>query len=287
MAIDYVQTLIGAIGREHMTKEIDIAHLKELQMQVMDFVDGFCRSNHIKYFITAGTLIGALRHKGYIPWDDDIDIVMLRDDYEKFISMFRDYSRRYKVYSIETDDNCHYAYAKVYDDETIFIEGHEREGDKLIGVNVDVFPLDYGTDDYNEAVRLKKRIKWIDDIVTVKRIAPKDRGLIKNFSLHVLKAICSIIPFSWCIKRIDRMARRFEADINSRYVVNAVIYAKGERERLERKWFNESIEVSFEGRRYLAPVGADQYMRRLFGDYMKLPPEDKRISHHLFRAYFK
>ena len=73
----------------------------------------------------------------------------------------------------------------------------------------------------------------------------------------------------------------------SRYVANAVIYAKGEREILERDWFNDCIELPFEDRHYLAPVGADQYMRRLFGDYMQLPPEDKRASHHLFKAYYK
>jgi lipopolysaccharide cholinephosphotransferase len=270
-----------------MRKEIDIAQLKELQLQVMDAIDKYCRQNGVHYYITAGTLIGALRHKGYIPWDDDIDIVMLRDDYEEFISLFNNSSERYKVYSIETDPDCHYAYAKVYDDNTVFIEGHERVGGKIIGVNVDVFPLDYVTDDYNDAVRLKKRIKPYDNIVTVKHIAKKDRGFLKNFSLFLLKAICSLVPYSWCIKRIDRIARKYEKNTESRYVVNAVIYAKGEREILEREWFSDSVELPFEGRKYLAPIGADKYMRRLFGDYMRLPPEDKRISHHSFKAYYK
>ena len=270
-----------------MKREITIQQLKELLLQVMDAIDKYCRHNEIRYFITAGTLIGALRHKGYIPWDDDIDIVMLRDDYEKFISRFNAYSERYKVYSIETDANCHYAYAKVYDSNTVFIEGHEDMGGKVIGVNVDVFPLDYVTDDYNDAIRLKNQIKPYDNIVTVKHIAKKDRGLFKNVSLFILKAVCAFVPYSWCIKRIDRMARKFEKNTNSRYVVNAVIYAKGEREILEREWFKDSMEVPFENRKYLAPIGADQYMRRLFGDYMRLPPEDKRISHHSFTAYYK
>ena len=94
-------------------------------MLVMDVIDNFCRHNGIRYFITAGTLIGALRHKGYIPWDDDIDVVILRDDYDRFIDMFKNFSDRYKVYSTKTDRNCHYAYAKVYDAATIFVEGHE------------------------------------------------------------------------------------------------------------------------------------------------------------------
>lgn len=270
-----------------MNKEINIEQLRELQMQVMDVVDGFCRKNGIRYFITAGTLIGALRHRGYVPWDDDIDIVMLRDDYEKFIGQFRDFSPRYKVCSIETDSNCHFSYAKVYDSNTIFIEGYEKKDEKYIGVNVDIFPLDYVTDDYNDAVRLKKKIKPYDDILTVKHIVKKDRGFRKNLSLFILKLFCSFVPFSWCIRRIDRIARKFEKNTNSRYVVNAVIYAKGEREILEREWFKDSMELPFEDRRYLAPIGADQYMRRLFGDYMQLPPEEKRVTHHSFKAYYK
>lgn len=270
-----------------MNEEIDIEKLRELQMQVMDAVDGFCRQNRIRYFITAGTLIGALRHKGYVPWDDDIDIVMLRNDYEKFIAQFRETSSRYKVCSIATDPNCHFSYAKVYDDNTIFIEGYEKNDENPIGVNIDIFPLDNVTDNYNDAVALKKKIKPYDDILTVKHIVKKDRGFWKNVSLSILKRLCSLVPFSWCIRRIDRIARKFEQNTNSRYVVNAVIYAKGEREILEREWFRDSIELPFENRKYLAPIGADQYMRRLFGDYMQLPPVEKRVTHHCFRAYYK
>lgn len=270
-----------------MRNEIDIRQLKVIQLQVMDVIDNFCRHNGIRYFITAGTLIGALRHKGYIPWDDDIDVVMLRDDYDKFIAMFKNSSDRYKVYATETDRNCHYAYAKVYDDSTIFLEGHERKGEKCIGVNVDIFPLDYVTDDYKDAVKLKNKIKPYDNILTVKRITKRDRGFRKNISLFILKLFCSFASFSWCIRRIDRIARKFEKNTNSRYVVNAVIYAKGEREILERAWFKDSMELPFEDRKYLAPIGADQYMRRLFGDYMQLPPEEQRVTHHVFKAYYK
>ena len=253
----------------------------------MDFVDHFCRMNEIRYFITAGTLIGALRHKGYIPWDDDIDIVMLRDDYEKFICLMATFDGQYKLEAFETNRDCNYAYAKVYDDTTIFYQGYEGKKQKLIGVNIDIFPLDYVTDNYQDAVDLKNRIKPYDNILTVKNIVKKDRGIKKNVCLFVLKALCSLFPYSWCVKHIDHIARKYEKNIQSRYVVNAVIYAKGEREILEREWFKEAIELPFENRKYLAPIGADLYLRRLFGDYMQLPPEDKRVSHHSFIAYYK
>lgn len=272
---------------ENKGKQIDLSDLKELQMQVMDVIDKFCRENNIRYFITAGTLIGALRHKGYIPWDDDIDIVMLRNDYEKFIAKFQNYSERYKVYSIETDINCHYAYAKVYDNNTVFIEGHEGKRHEHIGINVDIFPLDYVTHNYDDAVRLKNKIKPYNTIMMVKTIVWMDRGWGKNISLFFLKAFCSLFSFSWCVRHIDRIARTYESNTDSRYVANAVIYAKGEREVLEREWFDSQIELPFEDRKYLAPVGADQYMRRLFGDYMQLPPKDKQVTHHSFKAYYK
>ncbi len=270
-----------------MNEVIELNELRQIQLEIMDVVDFFCRTNGIRYYITAGTLIGALRHRGYIPWDDDIDIVMLRDDYERFIHKFAAFDGRYKVDCFEINRHCTNAYAKVYDDTTIMYQGNEDKNQSPIGINIDVFPLDYVTDNYQDAVDLKNKIKLYDNIITVKNIVRKNRGFKKNISLLFLKVLCSFFSYSWCVKHINHIARQYEMNKQSRYVVNAVIYAKGEREILEREWFSDALELQFENRKYLAPIGADLYMRRLFGDYMQLPPEDKRVTHHSFKAYRK
>lgn len=268
-----------------MTEIESVNELKKIQLEVMDFFHQWCIDNGITYFITAGTLIGSLRHKGFIPWDDDIDLVMLRPDYEKLLTKFSN-DGRYRLYSIETDPSCIYAYAKIYDSETVMIEADEKDH-PAIGVNIDIFPLDNVTDDYLDGVKMKKGLKLLNDIMGVKQLDRANRGVIKNVTVAVLRFISSFFSYPYLISLINKKAKKHIANNDSKYLVNAVIYAKGEREILEREWFKETVDLEFEGRKYKAPIGADQYMRRLFGDYMQLPPEDKRVSHHRFKAYYK
>ena len=267
-------------------KEIyDINQLKTIQLEIMDYFHKWCQENGVTYFITAGTLIGALRHKGFIPWDDDIDVVMMRADYEKMLLLYPN-EGRYRLYSIEKDKSCIYAYAKVYDSETLIIEGDEKDH-PAIGVNIDIFPLDNVTDNYEDGKKLKKRLRLLNDILGVKQLDRTNRGILKNITVFILRSISKLFSYSWIVKRIIKKSKKYIHNNDSRYIVNSVIYAKGEKEILEREWFKETIELEFEGRKYLAPAGADQYMHRLFGDYMKLPSEDKRVSHHRFKAYYK
>lgn len=267
-------------------KEIqDINQLKSIQLEVMDNFHSWCLENKITYFITAGTLIGALRHKGFIPWDDDIDVVMPRKDYDRMITSFPR-TGKYRLYATEVDSSCIFPYAKIYDSDTVMIEGNEVDH-PFIGVNIDIFPLENATDDYQDAVKLKESIKFLDDILGVKLLDKANRGFAKNVTVAVLRLVSKLFSYSFLTQRIIKKATMFIANKDSKYIVNAVIYAKGEREILEREWFKETVDLEFERRYYKAPIGADQYMRRLFGDYMQLPPEDKRVSHHRFKAYYK
>lgn len=269
------------------TQLLSINQLKQVQLEVMDYFHNWCEQHDISYFITAGTLIGALRHKGFIPWDDDIDVVMLRTDYDRLMHIFpKSETCPYQLHSIETDPSCIYTYAKLCDTRTVFIDGDEHNNVR-IGVNIDIFPLENATDCFDDAVKLKESIKLYDSILTIKQMGRKDRGFWKNTAVALLKSISCLIPFNWLIHKVIEKATIYRTNVQSKYVVNAVIYAKGEKEILEREWFNSTIYLEFEGRLYRAPVGADQYLKRLFGDYMELPPEEKRVSHHYFKAFFK
>ena len=141
-----------------MEKLINTEELKQIQLQIMDYFHSWCKEHGIRYYITAGTLIGSLRHKGYIPWDDDIDVVMLRAEFDKLIHDFpKSETGHFRLLSIETDSTCKYTYAKLYDDRTVFIEGDEK-AIHPIGVNIDIFPLENATDNFVDAKRLKDSI---------------------------------------------------------------------------------------------------------------------------------
>ncbi|MBQ8445584.1 MAG: LicD family protein, partial [Opitutales bacterium] len=129
-------------------REITHEELKQIQLGILDKVHEFCEKNGITYFLSSGTLIGAVRHKGYIPWDDDLDLYMPRADYDKFIKLFSANSpENTKLLSLETDKKYQYPFAKVIDDRTEMVETAVGESFK-IGVYIDVFPVDSVPDNF-------------------------------------------------------------------------------------------------------------------------------------------
>ena len=140
-----------------MRKIEDIQELRSIQMGVLDEVHRFCEEHGLRYFLSSGTLIGAVRHQGYIPWDDDIDIYMPRKDYEKFLASYRDERGVYRAINPQTEAHYYYTFAKVVDQRTKMIED-ETEGYE-IGVYMDIFPVDYVTDDVQERERVFRQKK--------------------------------------------------------------------------------------------------------------------------------
>ena len=127
-------------------KEIGIEELKRIQIGILKHLDAFCNENNLKYFMCGGTLLGAVRHKGFIPWDDDIDIMMKREDYDKLIELYpKNDNSNFKLFSYELDKSFPYPFAKMDDFRTIFEE--EINDSYKIGVNIDIFPIDYITED--------------------------------------------------------------------------------------------------------------------------------------------
>lgn len=136
-------------------KEIKNDELRTIQLDILQNVHDFCMKHDIKYTLAYGTLLGAVRHGGYIPWDDDIDIAMLRSDYEKFLKEYKD--DIYKFTECRLDKDVHIGFGKVEDTRTIVIEGGNT---KNLGVSIDVFPIDDLCDTYEDSVAYFKSFKW-------------------------------------------------------------------------------------------------------------------------------
>ncbi len=263
-------------------REIGLDDVKKIEIEILNTLVTICEENHLRYFLTAGTLLGAVRHEGFIPWDDDIDVGMPRRDYEKLklILHNRILDEKYQLLSYE-NHGTKYNFMKMVDVRTVLYEKYMAEA---TGVWVDIFPID-GLPNSYFLTRLKciklefwRRILNIS-IARSECGKTKYRKLVKGF----LQPIVKLISVNYMCRKINSVFAKYDFD-SSNYV-GEVSEGFSYKARIERKDYDEDV-VMFEGRRYIAPKGKDKLLTQIYGDYMTLPPEDKRIQHE-FKAYWK
>jgi len=268
-----------------MKRIIELPEKKRIMLTIMDYIDDFCRNNNINYFLYGGSLIGAIRHKGYIPWDDDIDICMMRQDYDKFLSLFTDPQNRYCLISPSNNSDYYLPTAKVYDSATVLNERVPNGID--IGIFIDVFPLDYCSDEYKETCQYGKKIGFYRKIVNIKNLSyTKNRSVVKNGILFFLKLLVGVIPKRTAINKICRLSERYKSK-PSKYVGQFTKMTYESREIYESRWFDVAIDGFFEGRSYYIPKDYDEVLKTEYGEYMKLPPKEKQITHHGNDAWWR
>lgn len=260
---------------------LDIQEIKDIQLSILKEVHRFCIENGINYSLAHGTLLGAVRHKGYIPWDDDIDICMLEKDYELFMKSF---THPYlEALSIEKESAWPYPYGKVCDSRTIVYEDADITHADL-GVNIDVFPIYNYPDNVLNAFILRLRVfilSWIHNIKLI-RIS-KRRNFIKNAILWVLKLLFSPLNFAYVNRRIRELCLRAGSQKSSRLFetrsAQTTVY--------DASSFESFDKIEFEGYRYNVMIGWHHYLCMRHGDYMVLPPESCQKPHHNIKAFWK
>ena len=261
---------------------IDIQSLKRIQIEILKTVVDFCEKHNINYWLDFGTLLGAVRHKGYIPWDDDIDIGMLREDYDKFLRLFNAENERYKCYSYENNKEFLYKFCKVLDTKTILYEP-DKTGSKLC-VNIDVFPYDNVPNSKLAKKLFKKRDRY-NVLITLQKHRGKVKGnFVRRFVVSLIKLFIKIFPQGSFIKKSIRNAKTFsktEAEFVCDFTGTCDTYT------YDKALFKEFINIEFEGQMYKIPKNYDKILTVKYGDYMILPPVEKRGSHHKFEAYMQ
>lgn len=268
-------------------KEMTVEEVKRVQVEILKGVDAFCRAKEIPYFLAYGTLLGAVRHKGYIPWDDDIDLVMLRADYERFLKEFNRENGRLKVMHWSIDGAYPFEFIKIADTRTLLVEETDIAYDDL-GINIDCFVLDDLPEDMDGFRKLRKRIGRVERIAEIKRMLPnsrRKRSMGKALMTSVLKAAAKPFPMKWCMQTVDRISQSCHGLAESSKVGDICQPHSSDHEFLERAWFAGSVEIEFEGCRFLAPCETDKALTAWYGDYMQLPPEEERVTHHSYKAY--
>lgn len=264
-------------------RKIELEELKKLQLQILDEVVAFCEQHNIKYFLMAGTLLGAIRHQGYIPWDDDIDIGMLREDYEKFIELYRKQEGDYYLYSHVVNRKCSFPFVKVCMKNTLIIEEFLEDTEKY-GINIDIFPID-SVSSANSSKLIKKILFWIrlrnfKIVNLVAYLKKKDKMLIVR---ALLKWSLKIISYDYIFKQININLERERKSV-PKFKGN-LIWGYGIKELVDPSIFDELIEVSFEGKTYQAPRRYNEWLTHIYGDYMLLPPIEQRVSNHNVEGY--
>ena len=265
-------------------KSIDLKELKLIQLDIVEALHEFCTEHGIKYSLACGSLLGAIRHNGYIPWDDDIDIYMEREDYNKFITLFpHNYRGIYDFVCIETDNEWNLAIGKLYDTRTVLIEHFD---DWLpIGINIDVFPVDSVPDNKKTWENYNKLRRFFLSLILYKYITRKEKAFFRNFMRYIIK-----IPYLFFTRRMHSKFINWYAQLyNGRNHKGLFENVQGilQKQPFDKEDFAETILHKFEDREFCVMKGYDHCLKCGFGDYMKLPPIEKRISHHSFEAYWK
>lgn len=259
-------------------KTVTIEEQKEIQLNLLQKVADFCEKENLRYFLFGGTLIGAIRHKGFIPWDDDIDIAMPRPDYDKFIMHFNNPQHYYQVIDMSNDKKYGFPFAKVHDTRT-FVDELQYAKDHF-GIYIDIFPLD-GVKEEKQVIKILRLRK----ILHTKKANYHKRTLSKKILNTFGKIV--LLPFSvhQILTFIDKEARKYP--FGSLPKAGNIVNPYDAREIVNFTCFSDYSLKEFEGKQYRVPIGYDEYLRSIYGDYMQLPPEEKRHSPHVSIAYWK
>lgn len=259
--------------------EIPAEQVRKMQLRGLKmalFFDEFCTRHGLTYFLCGGCCIGSIRNGGFIPWDDDVDVFMPRKDYEKLKQLWEntpDYSIQYTTKDFLTENQ----FLTICDNNTTFIKTYQKNLDMNHGIVLDVLPIDGCPTGWHR--KTQKLWALLYSLFIVGK-APTNHGKTVELGGKILLALCKPKAWRYGLWRLceKRMTRYDIADCD--YVTELCSGPHYMQNEYPKEYFAKAIRVNFEGFQLPIPVGYDGYLRMAFGDYMQLPPEDKRVCHH-------
>ena len=261
----------------------DIREIQQMELGIMEYIHEVCQKIGVKYFLAYGSLIGAVRHKGFIPWDDDMDICMLREDYEKLQDyLISNPDDRYEVMSYKNNLNYVYPFMKVQDNQTYLLEEDVRI-DSNMGIYVDIFPVDGYEDDSVFKDKMTRLIKKRQlSCYTFKGIT-NTKSLLNSLIRYISVIIFYFTNTNKYIRGIDKLAQSRKVDDYE--LVDYLIYKDMNKPVWKREWLKQTITGVFEGKEFMIPKNYHEILTSDYGDYTQLPPVELRFSHHDFQLW--
>ena len=270
-------------------KCLELEEIQKQSVKILYALDDICRQEGIKYFLAYGTLLGAVRHNGFIPWDDDIDVQMPREDYERFEEYCINHSEELyplALFSQKTESKYPYVIDRFCD--TRYTIKRDDEEDCGMGLFVDIYPLDGMGNTINEAVSIERRVHPLSTMFCQSSKIYFKRGRIRKKWKIVVKYLCyhyaKLRGKHYFGKKLASIADEHSYD-DSEYVGCVVWRTYDKRDIYKKEWIDELIEHKFEERMLMIPKHYDSLLSTIYGDYMTMPPVERRKPHHFYEAY--
>ena len=275
-------------------RKMNLDEIKETALKMLLYVDDICKKNNLRYSIFYGTLLGAVRHKGFIPWDDDIDIVLPRPDYEKLLGILAE-DKNYNIASPMNRTEYRYTFSKLFDPKTKLVSKQFFDyEEKDAGVFLDIFPLD------GLPENKKEQLLFADEIDSYKLGFMNTLGLLYARSYSRFRSAVKLIlkypthkkyknrgDYNYWRTLYEKKSLEYSYE-KSKYCGH-LEYIKYEKAIYPTEWFEkENFQlVDFEGHKISTIKNTDQFLKQYFGDYMTLPPKEEQISNHSYDCYWK
>lgn len=257
---------------------MDLRKVQLLQVEALKEVDRICKKYLIKYYMTSGTLIGAVRHKGFIPWDDDIDIAMLRSDYDKFLSCSQgELGDKYFLQNYQTDIDYYPALTRVCIMGTYLNDKHIRHLKCNKALYLDIFPLDNVPAEERMQKKQARKIHVISKLMFYKSGIVFLNGPL--FVKLVAKKVLQVLLLPVSLKFLHQRRENAMLEYSKQNTINVCSTASKYGYKVQvmpLSIYGEPVLLDFEGGMYYAPQEWDTHLKKIYGDYMVLPPEDKR-----------
>lgn len=264
--------LNGRGSHEHELRELSREEIRKVQLNMLDYIKEVCDANGIRYFLGGGTLLGAVRHKGYIPWDDDIDVNLPYPDYIRLLKIVEKdtYYQPLSVYHYA--EKLPYFFSRIEDTRTI-MKNWEYPFFIVSGVSIDIFPVIGLPDDKEESVSFCDTMRKLN------------YQLLESYILYANAEDEEVKKRKSIIQKICNMMEAYDYD-SAKYI-GQPLCKYGDRTNMKRKVYEGEAEAEFEKHTYHILPGYDDYLSALYGDYMKLPPKQEQRTTHSFRAFFR